>query len=545
MSKRGFDKLRIKAEEQLAAKDQNIDDMGWVDLKSLAHELAVHQVELEIQNEELRQSRTAVEEARDRYLDLFDFAPVGYFTLDEHSRIIEANLTGCRLLETDKRTLKNKPFTRFISDDETDSFYLYRKNVLENNTKSSSILIMKKADGTLFSGRLESIKIGEEQLRITLIDVSERRKIEEALERSEKLYHSLFENMIDGYAFCQMIFENGRPHDFVYLHVNRAFEQLTGLTNVGGKRVTEVIPGIRESNPELFEIYGRIALNGKSEKFEVYLQALSKWFSVSVYSPQRDYFVAVFENITERKLAEEKINNLNNALIQHSTELEAVNKELEAFSYSVSHDLRAPLRSITGFSNMLLEDYNDELDNEGKSYLKKISDSGELMGQLMDDLLKLSRVTRGNINYERVNLTDIAEKVVDDLRNAQPKRKVKVTIAADLIAFGDRNLLYMVLENLIGNAWKYSSKVSDPQIEIGTIDHKGKQAYFISDNGVGFNMEYVDKLFKPFQRLHVAHEFPGTGIGLATIQRIISRHNGKVWAEGKVGEGATFYFTLN
>ena len=545
MSKRGFDKLRIKAEEQLAAKDQNIDDMGWVDLKSLAHELAVHQVELEIQNEELRQSRTAVEEARDRYLDLFDFAPVGYFTLDEHSRIIEANLTGCRLLETDKRTLKNKPFTRFISDDETDSFYLYRKNVLENNTKSSSILIMKKADGTLFSGRLESIKIGEEQLRITLIDVSERRKIEEALERSEKLYHSLFENMIDGYAFCQMIFENGRPHDFVYLHVNRAFEQLTGLTNVGGKRVTEVIPGIRESNPELFEIYGRIALNGKSEKFEVYLQALPKWFSVSVYSPQRDYFVAVFENITERKLAEEKINNLNNALIQHSTELEAVNKELEAFSYSVSHDLRAPLRSITGFSNMLLEDYNDELDNEGKSYLKKISDSGELMGQLMDDLLKLSRVTRGNINYERVNLTDIAEKVVDDLRNAQPKRKVKVTIAADLIAFGDRNLLYMVLENLIGNAWKYSSKVSDPQIEIGTIDHKGKQGYFISDNGVGFNMEYVDKLFKPFQRLHMAHEFPGTGIGLATVQRIISRHNGKVWAEGKVGEGATFYFTLN
>jgi len=545
MSKRGFDKLRIKAEEQLAASNQNIEDMGRTDLKSLAHELAVHQVELEIQNEELRQSRTAAEEARDRYVDLFDFAPVGYFTLDEHSRIIEANLTGCRLLGTDKRTLKNKPFTRFVSDDETDSFYLYRKNVLENNTKPSSILIMKKADRTLFSGRLESIKIGEEQLRITLTDVSERRKIEEALERSEKLYHSLFENMIDGFAFCQMIFENGRSHDFVYLHVNRSFEQLTGLTNVGGKRVTEVIPGIRESNPELFEIYGRVALNGKSEKFEVYLQALSKWFSVSVYSPQRDYFVAVFDNITERKLAEEKINSLNNAIVQHSTELEAVNKELEAFSYSVSHDLRAPLRSIMGFSNMLLEDYNDELDNEGKSYLKKISDSGDLMGQLMDDLLKLSRVTRSNINYERVNLTDTAQKVVDDLRNAQPKRKVKVTIAADLIAFGDRNLLYMVLENLIGNAWKYSSKVSDPQIEIGTIDHKGKQAYFIRDNGVGFSMEYVDKLFKPFQRLHMAHEFPGTGIGLATVQRIISRHNGKVWADSKVGEGATFYFTLS
>lgn len=739
MSKRGFDKLRRKAEEQLVAKDIQIEKLDRTDLASLAHELAVHQAELEIQNEELLQSRKEAEEARDRYLDLYDFAPVGYFTLDKRNRIIEANLTGCRLLGIDRRTIKNKPFTRFVSDDETDSFYLYRKNVFENNTKPNSILIMKKADGTLFAGRLESVKFGKEQLRVTLIDVTERRKIEEALERSEKLYHSLFENMIDGYAFCQMIFENGLPHDFVYLHVNEAFERLTGLTNVSGKRVTEVIPGIRESNPELFEIYGRVSLNGKAEKFEVYLPELSRWFSVSVYSPQRDYFVAVFENITGRKQlenyqlltseilsilndsskiadsinsilslvqrkfgieavgirllngddypyfsqngftkdflftentlsmrdgkgdvcrdkdgnislectcglvlsgktdpanplftaggsawtndslpildipadqdprlhprnrcihegfqsialipiranheivgllqlndrkkncftiemiqflerltesigvalirkqSEEKINSLNVSLAQRATELEAVNKELESFSYSVSHDLRAPLRSMAGFSTALLEDYSQKLDDEGKQYLKHIQDSSELMARLIDDLIKLSRVTRNDINYDKVNFSDMAQQVVEELAKVDPTRKVKVIITQDVIAYGDRNLLRIVLDNLIGNAWKFSSKTAEPRIEIGSMELKGKLTYFVRDNGIGFDMTYADKLFKPFQRLHVASEFPGTGIGLATVQRIIRRHGGEVWVESKVGEGATFFFTL-
>jgi len=263
------------------------------------------------------------------------------------------------------------------------------------------------------------------------------------------------------------------------------------------------------------------------------------WYEQTLaYVPSTKTYFLYGRNITARKIAEDELR-------LRTAELEASNKELEAFSYSVSHDLRAPLRSITGFSNVLLEDYNDELDKEGKSYLKKISDSGELMGQLMDDLLKLSRVTRSDLNYQRVSLTDIAQKVVDDLRSAEPKRKVQVTIAPDLVAFGDRNLLYMVLENLIGNAWKYSSKTSEPRIEMGTLEHNGKRAYFVRDNGVGFDMTYADKLFKPFQRLHRASEFSGTGIGLATVQRIIRRHGGEVWAESKVGEGATFYFTLN
>ena len=163
----------------------------------------------------------------------------------------------------------------------------------------------------------------------------------------------------------------------------------------------------------------------------------------------------------------------------------------------------------------------------------------------MDDLLKLSRVTRTDLNIEKLDLTDMARKIVDELRKDDPKRKVKVTIAPHMTANGDKNLLGLVLQNLLGNAWKYSSKTSEPRIEIGAMEHNGKQAYFVRDNGVGFDMTYADKLFKPFQRLHKATEFAGTGIGLATVQRIIRRHGGEVWAESKVGEGATFYFILN
>jgi light-regulated signal transduction histidine kinase (bacteriophytochrome) len=247
--------------------------------------------------------------------------------------------------------------------------------------------------------------------------------------------------------------------------------------------------------------------------------------------------IAQGQDITERKIAEDELK-------KRTVELEASNKELEAFSYSVSHDLRAPLRSITGFSNVLLEDYIDKLDAEGKSYLKKISDSGELMGQLIDDLLKLSRVTRTDLTMEKLDLSVMAQKIVTDLAKDEPKRDVKVTIAPNMSANGDKNLLGLVLQNLLGNAWKYTSKTAEPRIEIGIVEQTGKQAYFVRDNGVGFDMTYANKLFQPFQRLHKATEFAGTGIGLATVQRIIRRHGGEVWAEAKVGEGATFYFTL-
>jgi PAS domain S-box-containing protein len=247
--------------------------------------------------------------------------------------------------------------------------------------------------------------------------------------------------------------------------------------------------------------------------------------------------VGMVHDITERRKAEEELKRIN-------AELEASNKELEAFSYSVSHDLRAPLRNMEGFSSALLEDYADKLDAPGKQYLQYVQESSDLMGRLIDDLLKLSRVTRSDMNYDIVDMSGLAHEVADRLKKAEPKRKVKVKIGQGITAYGDRSLLRLMLENLLGNAWKFTSRTESASIEIGVTEHGGRRAYFVRDNGVGFDMKYSDKLFRPFQRLHKATDFAGTGIGLATVQRIIRRHGGEVWAESQVGQGATFYFTL-
>jgi signal transduction histidine kinase len=225
-------------------------------------------------------------------------------------------------------------------------------------------------------------------------------------------------------------------------------------------------------------------------------------------------------------------------------QLKAANKELEAFSYSVSHDLRAPLRHIDGFSHALLEEYADQLDAQGKDYLQRVRESAQRMAALVDDLLRLSRVTRAEMRHERVNLSDLARDIASELRETQPERRAEFIIAPGIVVEGDGQLLRVVLDNLLGNAWKFTQQRPGTRIEFGETQHEVGMAYGVRDNGAGFDMAYADKLFAPFQRLHTVEEFPGTGIGLATVQRIIHRHGGHVWAEGKVGTGAAFYFTL-
>jgi light-regulated signal transduction histidine kinase (bacteriophytochrome) len=231
-------------------------------------------------------------------------------------------------------------------------------------------------------------------------------------------------------------------------------------------------------------------------------------------------------------------------LQQRTLELETSNKELESFSYSISHDLRAPLRSMDGFSLALMEDYGDKLDATAKEYLQFIRSSSQLMGQLIDDILNLSRITRAEVHLNKVDLSELANEVVDDLKRLNPERRVYFIINSQLEGYGDRNLLKLVLQNLLGNAFKFTGKQPEARIEFGTTYCNGEMAYFVRDNGVGFDMAYANKLFKPFQRLHRPEEFSGTGIGLASVQRIISRLGGRVWAEGKEGRGAVFYFTL-
>jgi PAS domain S-box-containing protein len=256
----------------------------------------------------------------------------------------------------------------------------------------------------------------------------------------------------------------------------------------------------------------------------------------------------VVSDLTERKQAETEIRTLNTELEQRvrsrTTELEAANTELEAFVYTVAHDLRAPLRSIDGFSRILLEDCGDRLQPEEKGHLERVRMATQHMGHLIESMLQLSRLNRSELRRTAVDISALAQGVFADLQRQDPERRVVALVAPDLVAQADPALIHSVLENLLGNAWKFTSKTVDARIELGCVKQDGVPTFFVHDNGAGFNMAYRGKLFGVFQRLHRNDEFPGTGVGLASVQRIIHRHKGRVWAESEPGNGASFFFTL-
>ncbi|WP_455204783.1 sensor histidine kinase, partial [Kaarinaea lacus] len=281
-------------------------------------------------------------------------------------------------------------------------------------------------------------------------------------------------------------------------------------------------------------------LDGKKYPIEVRLSALKK--------EQQPMLIAVSRDISVRKKAEDELNaykeHLEELVAERTAELQASNRELESYSYSIAHDLRAPLRSIIGFSQIVIEDVGDRLGESEGQYLHKIVNAGKHMSQLIDDILELGRLSRVDVEMQEVNISQIANDVVEELMSTDVARQVDVTISSEMKAKADPQLIRVSLQNLIGNAWKYSAKTPHPKIEIGVYGVNRIRTFYIKDNGAGFDMRYKDKLFKPFQRLHGEKDFEGTGIGLATVERIIERHGGKIWAVADINKGATFYFTL-
>jgi PAS domain S-box-containing protein len=258
--------------------------------------------------------------------------------------------------------------------------------------------------------------------------------------------------------------------------------------------------------------------------------------------------IAVARNLTALKRAEEELQRLKdyleNKVAERTARLESTNKELEAFAYSAAHDLRAPLRSVNNFSQKLLGSHAQQLDATGRAAVENIIGAARRMNELIDDLLKLSSVSRHELQRAPVNLSLLAETVLGELQKAEPERRVRLVVAPGLVAPADARMMRIVFENLLSNAWKFVAGQSSAEIEFGVIEGRGVRAFFVRDNGVGFSMEYAQRLFGAFERLHPPGEFPGTGIGLAIVQRIIHRHGGRVWAESRVSRGAAFYFTL-
>jgi PAS domain S-box-containing protein len=505
----------------------------------------------------------------------------------------------------------------------------------------------------------------------SVVENSSYKKARKALEESEVKYHTLFDNMTEGFVLLEpLLNDNNQPYDYRVLEINKAGENLMNISRkvVSGKTMLEIAP---RYEPQWREFLNGIVLSGQSAQIDQYVGYMKKWLEIYAYSPRPGLVAVIMKEITARKKIEEELRESRDRYIsqkrvletitsntdaqlalldpdfnfifvnpayekgcgyskedligknhfdlfpneenlvlfkqvrdkgvpvifkdkpfeyaaqpergttywnwmltpvkntaggveglvlslvdvterklseqslqKYARELENANNELEAFSYSVSHDLRAPLRALDGFSLAIIQDYEDKLDNEGRDYLGRIRQASQTMSKLIDDILRLSRIGRAEMHLDAVDLSLMVKSISEDLKSSQPERQAQFNIAPGVNAWGDLYLLQIAMKNLLENAWKFTRKNRQTIIEFGVTEQAGKQAYFIKDNGVGFDLRYADKIFQPFQRLHSDRDYEGTGIGLAIIQRIVRRHGGNVWAESEPGEGATFSFTL-
>ncbi len=316
------------------------------------------------------------------------------------------------------------------------------------------------------------------------------------------------------------------------------------MADAQGKRMRELAPQHEE---HWFEIYGRVALTGQPVRFQNRAEQLHRWFDVYAFRigrPEDRHVAILFNDITERKRTEEEIEQLNTDLAARAAELEAANRELEAFNYTVAHDLRKPLTVINGYAGMSGSCAAMNSNNGCQEHLQKAYDGTLRMSRLIDALLDFSGLARVEPKRESVNLSAMAQEIVEELRLAEPKRQITLRIAAGVNATGDPSLLRVVLANLLGNAWKFTQMRDEAVIEFGVTETEGGKTWFVRDNGAGFEMADAASVFGSFQRLRGTAQFSGHGIGLATAARVIQRHGGRIWAEGEPGKGATFYFTL-
>jgi len=410
--------------------------------------------------------------------------------------------------------------------------------------------VHQRKDGSLYDVEIRLQLAAEESPPVfiaIILDITARKQAETALRESEQRYHALARAAPVG------IFRTDLEGHCIY--VNECWQELAGMKQDEAMGDGWAAALHEDDRQRVFAEWYAAAQAQRSFRSECRFRKPDgqvTWVLTQAEA-ERDAkgqitgYVGTVTDISVRKQVEVKIADqrdmLEELVAERTAELSYSNQELESFSYSVSHDLRSPLRAIDGFSQALLEDYGDRFDETGQDYLHRVRAASQRMGGLIDALLMLSRVSRYTVERNPVALSQLAREVVAELQSNNPDRQVEILIADNLRVEGDINLLRILLENLFSNAWKYTATVEHARIEFNACEENGETIYFLRDNGVGFNMRYVNKLFGAFQRLH-GNEFEGTGIGLATVQRIVRHHGGRVWAEGDTGKGATFYFTL-
>lgn len=508
----------------------------------------------------MAQYQSAIQKAREegeRYRAIINASPDAISLIDLQGNNLMTNLKGVEIHQYDdlNELLSINVFELVHPSDMEKVHEGIQIMLQEGMIKDFVVRLKRKRDNSYFPAELCGAVISDENGNpsgyiVITRDIEQRLQAEEALRQSESKFRSIFDSAPIGMAITDL---EGR-----YISVNRSFCSLVGYSprELLGHTFSELSqPEEVEKNVQIRQrlLKGKSKVERMEKKYQTkdgrLIDAILQLSLVRDKEGKPEYFIGQVVDITALKKAQAEVHELNLSLekrVQERTaQLEAANKELEAFAYSISHDLRAPLRSIDGFSRVLEEDYSSVLDEEGKQVLQRIRSASQRMGELIDSILDLSRLTRNEVHYTTVNLSDLAASIIEDLMIHEPTRQVAVDIHQGMIVHGDEHLLHVALENLLGNAWKFTSKRERAEISFGCEkDANLGRFYYVRDNGAGFDMSQAHRLFTAFQRLHSASEFPGTGIGLATVQRIIHRHGGKVWADSEPGRGTTIYFTL-
>jgi PAS domain S-box-containing protein len=530
---------RLQQATGRARQMQAILAFGYA-LSLLLFAVTVYSIFREIEKRQHTEERLL--RAQEQYRLLFDSNPIPVWVFDtETLSILDVNATAVDRYGYSREEFLRSKITDIRPQEDVPALLADLRSP-HDPIQDSGPWRHRKKTGELIDVQITSYLLtfrGKNARLVVATDITEQKRATDALKQSEEMFRLIVSNVKD-YAIIVLDLEG---------HViswNGGAQRIKGYAaeEIVGKHFSVFYPpeDIALGKPIMELKSAREEGRFEDDSWRIRKDGSRFWANV-VVTPLRDNagllrgFVKITRDVTEKRKAEQEI-------IQRSLELEAANKELETFSYSVSHDLRAPLRGIDGFSQALQEDYQQQLDSTAKDYLQRICTATRRMGELIDDLLNLARVTRAEIYRERIDLSKLAGQVAQELQSQEPARSVALNIAAGLEAEGDSRLLRVALQNLIGNAWKFTSKREKAQIEFGAQGVNGGKAYFVRDNGAGFEQSYASRLFGAFQRLHAASEFPGTGIGLATVQRIIRRHGGTVWAEGTVNQGATVYFTL-
>jgi two-component system, chemotaxis family, sensor kinase Cph1 len=556
------DKLREKAEkildnQSIPAKEQSIDN------NELIHDLRVHQIELEIQNEELRESHLKLEDSQRKYFDLYNFAPDGYFTLDKHGIILEVNLSGASLLGVDRQYLFQSAFVRYIVPEYRNKFHQYLLMVEKTgDNKHSTEIKLVKNDKSAFYAHIEAISILDnsgyfKEFRIALTDITKLKNTEKALKYSEERYRDIFINnpavmLIVDISNGTIIDANPAASKFYGYNLDELLKMKISDINVSDDALEDMREvGSGQKNHHLL-LKHRLS-NGKIRNVDVQ--------SGFIGQEDENVLCSIMHDITLQKNAEDALIDRNahisemldnerqdhesiETLLEELTDdLEISNRALEQFAYVSSHDLREPLRMITSFLQLLKKRYEDDLDKDAHDFINYAVEGAKRLDMMLTDLLNFSKIGTQESELRYLHSEKIVEQALTNLKTFIYDNNADVTYDSLPIIYANEYHMVQLFQNLIGNGIKFHDN-EDPKVHISVKKEYNEYTFAVEDNGIGIEKQHLDRIFTIFQRLHGRQQYDGSGIGLAISQRIVQANGGKIWATSKQGEGSTFYFTI-